>query len=256
MKIFALADLHLSFSLPNKSMNTFGGVWVDHHLEIKSKWNSLVSSDDLVLIPGDISWGSSLQEAEKDLHWIDALNGKKVLSKGNHDFWWSSKKKLDGMGFTSLTFLDKDVYSPHPSIHIIANKFADSQEFSFEKYIQIKGELRKKTDEQIEREKKQYDKEITRLTNTLNMIKSKSGIKICMLHYPPLSGEMESSHASDLLEKSGITHCVFGHLHSVKEHGLPFGTKNGISYYLTSCDYLQNTPLEITSLSHHPLHYQ
>lgn len=96
MALFALSDLHLSFS-SNKPMDIFGEVWENHHLKILNNWNSKVMEDDVVLIPGDISWAMKFEEALLDLEFIHNLNGKKVLLKGNHDYWWSSISKLNSL---------------------------------------------------------------------------------------------------------------------------------------------------------------
>ena len=94
MNIWAIGDLHLSFGVPNKSMDIFGPSWKDHAKKIEESWTSLVATEDLVLIPGDISWAMRLEEAVSILQWIDRLPGTKVLLKGNHDYWWGSLKKI------------------------------------------------------------------------------------------------------------------------------------------------------------------
>src|SRR5690349_8684871 len=94
MTIWALADLHLSFGVPDKEMDFFGDQWIGWTKKVESQWRDLVSPDDLVLIAGDISWATSLEDAIPDLKWIDQLPGTKVILRGNHDFWWTSLKKI------------------------------------------------------------------------------------------------------------------------------------------------------------------
>ena len=94
MSLYTISDLHLStFSETNKSMEIFGKSWADYTQRIENNWRHLIDDDDTVIIPGDISWALSLEEAESDMKFIDSLPGKKILGKGNHDFWWSTMKK-------------------------------------------------------------------------------------------------------------------------------------------------------------------
>lgn len=94
MKIFAIGDLHLSFNA-NKPMNIFGAGWENHYKRIEKNWRKNISYEDVVLIPGDISWAMRFQQAQVDLDWLEALPGKKICIKGNHDYWWDRPKKLN-----------------------------------------------------------------------------------------------------------------------------------------------------------------
>ena len=94
MNIWAIGDLHLSFGVPDKSMDIFGPAWKDHAKQIEESWHRLIRPEDLVLIPGDISWAMRIEDAILDLQWIDRLSGTKLLLKGNHDYWWGSLKKI------------------------------------------------------------------------------------------------------------------------------------------------------------------
>ena len=93
MKIFAIGDLHLSHS-SGKPMDIFGDHWKNHHLLIEKNWRDLIMEDDLVLLPGDLSWAMTLDEAEEDLVWLENLPGRKIITKGNHDYWWHSISQL------------------------------------------------------------------------------------------------------------------------------------------------------------------
>ena len=115
MSIFVLSDLHLSTdSLTNKSMEVFGSRWQGYIPKIEKNWNAVVGADDTVIVPGDISWATRLPEAESDLRFLDSLNGKKLIGKGNHDFWWSTAAKMNAFfeekGFTSLSILYNNAY--------------------------------------------------------------------------------------------------------------------------------------------------
>ena len=110
MKIFAIADLHLSFSANiDKPMDKFGSGWENHAERLKENWEKLVSEEDIVLIPGDISWALRLEDAMDDFDWIHSLPGTKLISKGNHDLWWATSRKMDAFklenGLDSISFM-------------------------------------------------------------------------------------------------------------------------------------------------------
>jgi predicted phosphohydrolase len=234
MKIWAIGDLHLSFGVPNKGMDLFG--WNNHAERIQQDWESKVHPDDLVLIPGDISWAMRLEEAKPDLEWLDRLPGTKVMIKGNHDYWWGSLKKV--------------VQMLPPSIHVIQNnsflwkdvaiggaRLWDSPEYSFGQFITM--QKNPKAQEKLiqdEMSQKLFDKELERLKLSLSSMKEAS-VKIAMTHYPPIGADLQPTRASQILEQHGIQVCVFGHLHNLHTTGL-FGTARGVRYVLTSADYL------------------
>lgn len=94
MKIYAIGDLHLSGKPPSKPMEIFGKHWTDHAAKVAANWHQLIRSDDTVIICGDTSWAMDLQDALTDLNWIAALPGRKIILRGNHDYWWASLKKM------------------------------------------------------------------------------------------------------------------------------------------------------------------
>ena len=113
MSIYAMADLHLALDNPDKTMEVFGDAWKDYMSRIKEN-ASVVGEDDLYLLPGDLSWATYLEQADKDFEFINALPGKKVAIRGNHDYWWGTvskmKKILAGKGFDTITLLKYDAY--------------------------------------------------------------------------------------------------------------------------------------------------
>ena len=109
MKIFGISDLHLD-SKKEKPMDIFGENWIDHDKKIFDSWKESVSDDDIVLLPGDISWAISLKEAYLDLALIEELPGRKIITKGNHDYWWSSMTKMNNMGFKSIRFIKPEIF--------------------------------------------------------------------------------------------------------------------------------------------------
>lgn len=247
MRIWAIADLHLSFGVKNKSMDYFGPSWAGHADKIAENWRAVIAPEDLVLIPGDISWALKLEEAVPDLQWIHQLPGTKVLLKGNHDYWWGSLNKIT-------------LVLP-PSIHLIQNnsffwkgvaiggaRLWDTPEYSFGAFIEYRENSREKKIEieeaiQQDLEEKLFLRELQRLQISLTQLHSDAKIRIAMTHYPPIGAALQPSRASAILEEHKINICVFGHLHSIKAGLSLFGEKNKIRYELTSCDYLRFHPL-------------
>jgi predicted phosphohydrolase len=250
MHIWAIGDLHLSFGVKNKSMDYFGPEWVDHAEKIAKHWRSVVTPDDLVLIPGDISWAMDIEDAVPDLQWIHALPGTKVLLKGNHDYWWGSLKKIVSVLPPSLHLIQNNAFH-WKGISIGGARLWDTPEYSFGQFVQFKENPRakKKTEEDTQKDldEKLFERELERLKLSLALLKSDAKLRIAMTHYPPISHDLLPSRASALLEEFRIDICVFGHLHNLKAGYSLFGEKNRIKYILASCDYLRFQLTYITS---------
>jgi predicted phosphohydrolase len=246
MSIWAIGDLHLSFGTPGKKMDRFGPKWINHPDKIRSSWNELINHDDLVLIPGDISWASKLDEAEKDLHWIDSLPGTKVLLKGNHDYWWGSLSKVKAALPPSIHVIQNNEFNWN-DVSIGGSRLWDSPEFTYDSWIDFQildGENSKQSPEMISLEK-QYEKELHRLELSLSHLNPQAKLRIAMTHYPPIGPGLIKTKTSTLLKKHKIDICLFGHLHSVKMGKPKERDLDGIKYYLTSCDFLDFTPIKI-----------
>lgn len=245
MAIWAIGDLHLAFGAPEKTMEVFGPAWKDYANRIQKNWRELVQGDDLVLIPGDISWAKTLEDALVDLKWIDALPGTKVIMKGNHDYWWPSNKKLKETLPPSIHFIHNNVFNWN-GVTIGGSRLWDTEEYSFNDYIEFQeNPLAKEKVIDRELEQKIFSRELERLRMSLNELDDKASFRIAMTHYPPISADLQDSEASKILEAYGINVCVFGHLHNIKR-GIPlFGKKNQIHYLFTSADYLDFKPLLI-----------
>lgn len=248
MAVWAIADLHLSFGVPNKQMDVFGPQWIDYTQKIEKHWRANIAPEDLVLIPGDISWAMHLEEVLPDLEWIDRLPGIKVLIKGNHDYWWSSLSKLKKILPSSCHLIQNDSWN-WQEISIAGTRLWDVPGLNFNNIIDFKENDRSKPltekDESSESQKI-YQRELGRLETSLKSMNPLSKKRIVMTHYPPIGLDLQETEASRLLEKYKVDICVFGHLHNVKP-GLPlFGKRHGVTYYLTACDYLQDfQPLRI-----------
>jgi uncharacterized protein len=249
MKIWAIGDLHLSFGLPDKSMDIFGPAWKEHAKKIEASWQHQIASEDLVLIPGDISWAMRPEEAVADLQWIDNLPGTKLLLKGNHDYWWGSLKKLSCLLPPSLHLIQNNSFRWKDAA-VGGSRLWDSPEYSFERFIEYQENPKAKV---VDREvaaqedlsEKIFERELQRLEMSLSTLPADAKIRIAMTHYPPIGYDLKPSRASQILEKYRIDICVFGHLHNIKSESVLFGTKNGVRYVLASSDFLHFNPIRL-----------
>lgn len=231
MKVFAISDLHLSISTP-KPMDVFGGAWENYLEKIVEDWNNKVTDDDIVLIAGDISWAMKLEDAILDLKWIAKLKGKKVLIRGNHDYWWKSVSSIRSLLPENMYILQND--------SLVLNKiiFCGTRGWAVPEY---KGQ-------QSEEDKKIYDREVLRLELSLKSAKEKQQNNepiISLIHYPPFNSKLEISEFTNLFEQYGVAKVIYGHLHGKDARVILHHIKNGVEYYLTSCDQLDNKLIQI-----------
>lgn len=230
MKLYAIADLHLSFDV-DKPMNIFGG-WDDHVRRIEENWQKKIAPEDTVVLPGDLSWGINLSEAEKDFEFLNRLNGRKIISKGNHDYWWNTATKMqkffDEKGFDSLHILHNNHYA-----------FGD---------VGICGTRGWVNDNTEPADAKVIAREAIRLELSVQSA-LKEGLKpVVFLHYPPVYGENRNYDILDVLYKYKINRVFYGHLHG-KAHGYAInGFYEGINYRLVSSDFLHFDPMDITEI--------
>lgn len=248
MAVWAIADLHLSFGVPNKEMDVFGPQWQGYTEKIEKAWRSLITVEDLVLIPGDISWATAPEECRPDFEWIDQLPGTKVLIKGNHDFWWSSLAKLKPIIPSSCHLIQNNSFTWN-DITIAGARLWDIPGLNFNEIIDFKESSRVKkltADDHTPDSQKIYLRELGRLELSLKSMNPKANTRIVMTHYPPIGLDFQETDVSKLLEKYGVSHCVFGHLHNVKPGLKLFGEHHGVNYQLVACDYLDEfKPLRI-----------
>lgn len=248
MTIWALADLHLSFGVPDKAMDVFGEQWKGHPDKIRQHWLELISPDDLVLLPGDISWAMDPEHAVPDLKWIDEMPGTKVMIRGNHDYWWGSLAKIRKFLPPSIHLVQNDVFR-WGSVAVGGARLWDTPEYSFGAYIPMIDNPRANKLIQVEEPagiEKIFLRELGRLEMSLKAMPRDPRItRIAMTHYPPIGANLQPSRASALLEKYGVNVCVFGHLHNVPAGKLPFGTKDGVEYHLVACDYVNFVPIKV-----------
>lgn len=264
MKVFSLSDLHLALGTPGKSMAVFGDHWTDHTDRIAETWSQCVGEDDIVLLAGDISWAMKLERAIPDLEFIAGLPGRKVMIRGNHDYWWNSPKKIRDMLPEKMYIIQNDVVNLDGVSLAGSRLWIDHQlpmlrlrprleeGQPLNKNIPLK-KMRtepEKSEEEKEQDEKIFQRELNRLKLSLDQLDENADLKIAMVHFPPLSTDLTETRTTTLLEEAGIAHCVFGHLHNL--HPSPgksmFGCRKGIAYHLTSCDYLDFIPALIAEI--------
>ena len=238
MAIYVIADLHLDINSNEKSMEVFGARWQNYTNRILGNWKKLVGENDTVIIPGDISWGLTTQDALYDLLWIDKLPGKKIILKGNHDFWWSTVSKMK-------KFFCENCIS---SIDILNNNA-----FEVENYI-VAGSRGWFVDKSIQSMdlNVDYDKIVNREVIRLNMsLESAKSLQndnnkeiIAFFHFPPVWSDYCCQPIIDTLKRYDIKRCYFGHIHGCYTLNGCF-EYDGIKYYMVSADYLDFIPLFI-----------
>ncbi len=230
MKIYAISDLHLSINNP-KPMDIFGDVWENYVEKIFDNWRKTVGQEDVVLLAGDFSWAMKLEDAVADFEMMKDLPGKKVIIRGNHDYWWKSISAV-------RKILPENFYA-------VQN---DCVKFENVIICGTRGWTVPENEEnQTQEDKKIYNREVLRLEMTLQSaknLKNENDRIICMMHYPPTNFKKDDSDFTNLMASYGVDAVVFGHLHGGKKSELRF-VKNNIPYYLTSCDKVYNELVEI-----------
>lgn len=232
MRVFAISDLHLSFGPGvNKPMDIFGTGWVDHASRIQAAWDRQVGAEDWVLVGGDISWGLTLEEARADLEWIGARPGRKVLIKGNHCTWWTSRTKVEKVLPPGITLLQNNAVLLPDGTCVVGTRGWNPPGLPWSE----PGD-----DKVFARELGRFDlslAEARKLTFTR---------LVALIHYPPRFSDGRETEFVPKMEAAGVSRCIYGHLHG-KDLALGFvGEKGGIRYHLTSVDFVDCAPVELT----------
>ncbi len=206
-------------------MDIFGG-WQDYTQRLEANWRSLISDEDTVVIPGDISWAMSLEGAEKDFRFIHNLPGKKIILKGNHDYWWNTKKKMDSFltekGLDSISILHNNAFKVGDCVLCGTRGWF----YDAEKSADMKVLLR----------------EASRLERSVEEGKKLGDNLIVFLHYPPLMQIGKCNEIFDVLKKYDIKRCFYGHLHGESTRHSVNETVEGIKFSLISADFLSFCP--------------
>lgn len=230
MRVFAISDLHLSFGA-NKPMEVFGGQWTNYLEKIVESWNQNVEDDDVVLIAGDISWAMKLEETNADFEFLGSLKGTKILIRGNHDYWWASISAVRGVLPENVFALQNDAIKINDIIFCGTRGWTVPEE-TFE----------------TAHDEKIFKREVIRLEISLEAAKrlqTNAEQIICMVHFPPFNSQRADSEFTALFEKFKVSKVVYGHLHGNKVRASLLYKKNGVEYYLTSCDQTENQLVRI-----------
>lgn len=227
-RVFAIGDLHLSLSVPNKAMDVFGAHWKDHANRIKESWQDVVDEEDLVLIPGDISWAMYLSDANADLSFIGALKGSKLLLRGNHDYWWQSVTKVRTALPARMYALQNDVF-----------RFGDLFVCGTRGWtVPESSHFKERADRKL------YERELLRLDLSIKAL-PQDVQAIGMLHFPPFSEAGEPSEFARRFAAANVTDVVYGHLHGASQRFLFNGESDGVRYHAVPADYLNFIPKRI-----------
>ena len=228
MAVFALADLHLGFSV-DKPMDIFGDQWKGHPEKIEANWRETVGEGDTVLLPGDLSWGMTFEEARPDLEWIGRLPGRKILVRGNHDYWWSKIGQLRELLPTSMTALQNDVVSVE-NLTIAGSRGWD---------IPIEG-----LSPDVSSDAKVFERERLRLKMSLEKAPKDLPI-VVMMHFPPFVEGFDHAGFSDILERFGVRAVVFGHYHGPDAARAFTGRRGGVNYIFCAADGVGFRPVPV-----------
>ena len=227
MALYAISDLHLALNT-DKPMDIFGDHWYKHHEKIRTNWLEKITHEDTVLIGGDISWSISIDEGMEDLAWINELPGRKLIIKGNHDYWWTGITKLNKL---------------YENMHFIQNNY-----FTYEDYAVCgtRGWICPSGNGLSQKDEKIYAREQIRLRLSLDSAVKAGFTKIiCMIHYPPTNERFEDSAFTKIFEEYSVEKVIYGHLHGPSLSRVLQGERNNVEYFMTSCDFINFDPVRI-----------
>ena len=228
MSIYTIGDLHLSFSV-DKPMDIFGPSWENHAERIKENWLNKVNNEDYVILPGDFSWATYLDETKKDFEFLNSLPGKKILSKGNHDYWWttltSMRKFLKENNFENIDFLYNNSFEMENKVIVGTRGWVNTWKNADDYKIL----------------KRENDRLILSIKDGLNKMNENREM-IAFIHYPPFYKEKDIPEEIDFiatLKKYNIKKCYYAHLHGESHKDAIEGNIDGIDFKLVSSDYLK-----------------
>ncbi len=229
MSLYVIGDLHLCFCNPSKTMSIFAG-WENYQERIKSNWLETVSSEDTVVLAGDISWGMTREEAQPDFRFINELPGQKIILKGNHDYWWGTVRKIEDFlsaeGFDTIKILHNNHYA-YGTYGICGTRG----------WVNMNGETQ---DEKV------LKREVQRLETSIKSAVSAGLEPIVFMHYPPVFATNFNYDILEILYRYNIKECYYGHVHGRSAHELAIkNTYDGINFHLISGDYIQFKPEKV-----------
>ena len=227
MKVFAISDLHLSFS-SDKPMDIFGGAWVGY-MDKLEEGLSIIQPEDTTVLLGDLSWALDLPGARKDFEWINGIPGRKIILKGNHDYWWSTAAKF-------TRFCQENHFE---NLHLLNNNcfFYDEWAICGTRGWFFEEERSGQHDEKV------FRRELIRLETSLKA--AGDAPKLVFLHYPPRYKGYECREILELLERYQIRRCFYGHLHGGSHKLALEGLWDGVEFRLVSADYRNFRPFNV-----------
>lgn len=252
MKVFAIGDLHLPGS-QDKSMDVFGEKWEGHAERVAQDWDARVGPGDWVLLPGDLSWAMRLPEAEEDLRWLGKRPGFKLLIRGNHDYWWQSYRKVRQVLPENTVAIQNNCHvSADGRVAVAGTRLWVVPGLALRNALDIEPDAapsaapERRADEPDN--EKLFNREIGRLRLSLESMPDGAGVRIAMLHFPPIGPDFKPTPVTRLLEEHGVDYCVFAHLHNLRQDVAFESEMNGVRYRLVSADYLNFQLAEILAL--------
>ncbi len=249
MPLYVIGDLHLPSSR-GKDMEKFGGRWQNHVDKLRSRWNAIVSETDTVVIPGDFSWGMTLGECTDDFRFFDSLNGKKILLKGNHDYWWSSPAKINAFfhdnGIESVEILQNGA----KSVDLGGNSAVICGSRGW--FVEERLQKQKQNSQTIADWGKMINRECLRLRLSLDegmkllgdSAGKSSGEIYLFMHFPPKFGEFVCPEIISTIREYPVNRVFFGHIHG-KYAAPPYEDYDGLRFELVSADYLDFYPKKV-----------
>lgn len=241
MAVYVLSDLHLSTNTKtNKSMEVFGSRWRGYMERIEANWRRLVEPSDTVIIPGDISWAMTLEEATEDFAYLEALPGNKIISKGNHDYWWATQAKVSAFfeknGFHTIRMLHNNAYAVEDFLICGSRGWYNDENGN---NVPAGTDYRKIVAREAIRVR-------LSLTEAQKMDEADGVVreKLVFLHFPPVFREFRCEEILAVLREFGVTRCFYGHIHGVYDVPGSF-VDDGIKFTMVSADYLGFTPLHV-----------
>ena len=228
MSLFAISDLHLSLG-GEKPMDIFGARWENHHIKLQENWHRVVGPEDTVILGGDLSWALKLEEAAADLAFLHGLPGRKIIFRGNHDYWWKSYAKVR--------------QALPPSVEAVQNNYRTYGDIAV---CGTRGWTAPGGENYTEQDGKIFQRELLRLQMSLEAAQKDGYTRLLVtLHYPPWNARLEDTEIVAVMQRFGVQMCLYGHLHGADHHRAFQGEREGIQYYFTAADFLDFTPVQL-----------
>ena len=232
MSVFVISDLHLSFGV-DKPMDIFGARWQNFEEKLKANWETKISADDTVVLPGDFSWGMTLEEAKPDFDFLESLPGQKILMKGNHEYYWNTVTKLEAFceeqGYRTIRFLHNNAYA------------VDGLLLAGSRGWLCDADMKEADRKILARETMRFEFSL----DAAEQLRTDESEEIVVFSHYPLSSYSCRHPALDALVAHNVRRAFYGHLHTVSPENLPPSEEDGVTFTLVSADYLDFDPIQI-----------